>query len=113
MLKGNLLEILGLGLIVTAVMHLESSTTAWLNVGAGVLIAAIGTSLWNSASRLGMAANIVGVALMVVALIPLLRVHGFNIWIAGVAGVMAWGVGHQVAASESGGPWRLKDRPLY
>lgn len=113
MLKGNLLEILGLGLIVTAFLHLESSTTAWLNVGAGVLIAAIGTSLWPSASRLGIVANLVGVALMVAALIPLLRVHGVNTWIAGIAGALAWGVGHKVAVSESGGPWRLKDRPLY
>ncbi len=113
MWKGHILEILGLGLIVTAFLRYDPSTTAWINVAGGAVIAVLGTSLWHTASRRGLAANVLGLTLLVTALIPPLRSHGINIWIAGLGGVMAWMLGRRVVASESGGPWRLKDRPVY
>lgn len=113
MWKGHLLELVGLGLIVTAFMHHDSSTTAWVYAGSGGLIAVVGSSLWHRTPRRGLVANILGVALMVMALIPPLRSHACAIWIAPIAGVVAWSLGRKVVASESGGPWRLKDRPIY
>jgi arginine exporter protein ArgO len=113
MWKGHILEILGLGLVVTAFLHYDPSTTAWINVAAGAVIAVLGTSLWHTASRRGLTANILGLALLLAALIPPLRIHHVNTWIAGLVGVMAWMLGRRVVASESGGPWRLKDRPIY
>lgn len=113
MWKGHLLELLGLGLIVTAFLHYDSSTTAWIDAAAGGLIALVGTLLWHYSPRRGLTANILGVALLVIALIPVCRGHSCNMWIAGIAGVIAWSLGRRVVASESGGPWRLKDRPVY
>ena len=113
MWKGHLLELLGLGLIVTAFLHYENSTTAWIDAAAGGLIALIGTSLWHQTPRRGLVANILGVVLLVMALIPQLHIHEANIWIGSIGGIIAWSLGRRVVASESGGPWRLKDRPIY
>jgi len=113
MWKGHLLEILGLGLIVTAFTHYGNATTAWVNVVGGGVIALIGTSLWNSAGRRGFITNILGLTVMAAACIPPLTSHSRNIWLAAIAGGISWIIGHGVVASESGGPWRLKDRPIH
>lgn len=113
MLQGRILEILGLGLIVTAFMHNDGPTTTLVNAVAGGVIALMGVFLWKEKPKPAQLTNLFGLLLLVVAFLPPLRSHAYNIWIAGCCGFGAWFVGWRVVASEKGGPWRLKDRPIY
>ncbi len=113
MWRGKLLEVLGLGLILTAFIHLTGSTTGWVGAVAGCLIVLVGTSLWHSIPRPATVANVAGLCLVVTALIPAFRIHGNNLWVAAIAGVITWAMGWRIVTEESGGPWRLKDRPMY
>lgn len=113
MWKGRALEFLGLALIVTAFMHNDGSTTTLVNAVCGGAIALVGTSLWRDKQRHALVANVMGLFLIVAAFLPPLGIHAYNIWIAGCCGLVAWFVGWRVVASESGGPWRLMDRPTF
>ncbi len=113
MWRGRLLEVLGLGLIVTAFMNFTGSTTGWIDAVAGCLIALAGTSLWRSTPRPALVANVTGLCILMAAMIPPFRSHSYNIWIATCLGLTTWVVGWHIVAAESGGPWRLKDRPVY
>ena len=113
MWRGRLLEILGLGLIVTAFMHFTGSMTGWVDAVAGCSIALIGTSLWNRYPWPALWANLAGLIVLVAALIPSYHTPATNVWVVTIVGVITWIVGLRIVAQESGGPWRLKNRPVY
>jgi len=113
MWQGRLLEVLGIWLVVAAFGHFGSGTNGWINIGTGIVVGLLGLLLRKIQPRLGPTAAVLGLVLMALALVPSLMVQFRQVWIDGLAGFAIWFLGWRVVASESGGPWRLKDRPVY
>lgn len=113
MWRARLLEILGLWLMVTAFVHHSLDTTMWINIYTGGAVAIIGASLRHSSPWQGLTAGIFGLLLLFTAFLPFFRIHQVNSWVDGVGGFLVWFCGWRIVARESGGPWRLKDRPVY
>jgi hypothetical protein len=113
MWRGRVLEILGIWLIITGFMHHSVDTTAWINIITGGVVTIFGASLRNSKPWQGLTAAILGLLLLFMALVPSFRTHHINIWIDGIVGLLVWFCGWRIVSSELGGPWRLKDGPVY
>jgi cell division protein FtsW (lipid II flippase) len=113
MWKGRVLELIGLWLMVTALMHHSPDSTAWINIFTGGVVAIFGASLLHSKAWQGLTAVVAGAFLFFLAFVPSFRAHNINLWVDSVVGIVVWFCGWRIVASEIGGPWRLKDGPVY
>ena len=113
MWRGRMLQILGLMLIVTAFGHYREISTSLINATTGLTIALIGSTYWPQVQRRAIFVNALGLTLLLLALIPPLQAHATNHWLAGCGGAVVLFTGWRITISESGGPWRLKDRPVF
>ncbi len=104
---------IGLWLIVASFMHHGSDTTALINMITGGVVAIVGASLRHSKPWQGVMTVFVGAVLFITAFLPSFRIHPINQWINGIGGFLVWFCGWRMVASEMGGPWRLKDGPVY
>jgi len=110
---GRLIEVLSLGLIVAAFGNFGSGNNVWNNLGVGLSVFGLGFLSRRLRPRLGKATALLGLALVVVAFVPPLMVQYRQVWVDGLAGLAIWFCGWRLVAGESGGPWRLKDRPVF
>ena len=113
MWQGRLLELLGIWLIVAAFGHYGSGTNGWINIATGFVVAGLGLFLRKLRPRLGLTVSVLGLLLMVLAFVHPLMVQFRQVWVDGLAGLAVWFCGWRAVAGESGGPWRMKDRPVW
>jgi hypothetical protein len=112
MWKGRALQILGLWVIVSALMHNSPNTTGLINTFTGLAVLVFGIGLRDAKPWQGLIAGFAGLLLMILAFVPSARIHTNNLWIDSAVGALIWFCGWRVVASEMGGPWHLKDGPI-
>lgn len=113
MWMGRLTQVLGIGLIVAAFGQYGSANNVWINLAAGIVVSGLGLLARRLRPKLGKVIALLGLVLVVVALVPPFMVQFRQVWIDGLAGLAVWICGWRLVAGESGGPWRLKDRPVF
>jgi len=113
MWRGRILEIIGLWLIFNAFMQRTPETTALVNMCTGGMVAILGVSLRHVNAWHGLTVGIAGALLIVMAFVSPFTVHYINLWGDLIAGILVWLCGKRIVSSEIGGPWRLKDGPVY
>jgi hypothetical protein len=113
MLWGRLLQIVGVGLVISAFAHFSVNTNSWVTLIGGVAIAFAGFGIRRFRPGLGVAILAVGAVLAVLAFVHPLMVQWRQIWVDGLAGVAAWLGGWWIVRSESRGPWHLGNRPSF